>query len=182
MIKIIFISYLFFSLNVFAKTGEVTGLDIPRFVSLKSNDINLRVGPSTNYPINIKYLTKNLPVEVIDEFDVWRKIKDYKNNYGWLHKSLIKGNRFVLTNEKKNLGLNIYNRPNSKIIGIIKKNNILELNKCLKDWCNISYNNFSGWIKKENIWGVYEKEIYNIKFYQPLINQYWRILDSKWFN
>ena len=62
------------SFNLHAKTGSVTGLEIPRFVSLKSNEVNLRVGPSKNYPIELIYITKNLPVEIIDEFDTWRKI------------------------------------------------------------------------------------------------------------
>ena len=56
-----------------------------------------------NYPIELKYTQNNLPVEIIDEFDVWRKIKDSENNIGWLHKSLIKGDRFVLTVDKKNV-------------------------------------------------------------------------------
>ena len=84
-------------LNLYAKKGAVTKLELPRFVSLKSNDVNLRVGPSLNYPIELKYIQNNLPVEIIDEFDVWRKIKDHQHNKGWLHKSLIKGDRFVLT-------------------------------------------------------------------------------------
>ena len=77
-IKIInLILFLFTSLNIYANTGSVTGFELPRFVSLKSNDVNLRVGPSINYPIKLKYIKKNLPVEVIDEHNVWRKIKDH---------------------------------------------------------------------------------------------------------
>ena len=74
------------------KKGPVTNLGLPRFVSLKSDDVNLRVGPSMNYPIELKYTQNDLPIEVIDEYDVWRKVKDHENNIGWLHKeSLIKG-------------------------------------------------------------------------------------------
>ena len=172
---------LFFSIsfNLSAKTGSVTGLDIPRFVSLKSNDVNLRVGPSINYPIRIKYIFANLPVEIIDEFDVWRKARDHEGNIGWLHKSLIKGDRYVLTGNKNKKEINIFIRPNGKIIGLVKKNNILNLKKCILDWCKVSQGNFTGWILKKNIWGVYQSEIYNINFYQSLINQYWKILNSK---
>ena len=109
------------SFNLFAKTGSVTGLEIPRFVSLKSNEVNLRVGPSTNYPIKLTYVTKNLPLEIIDEFDAWRKIKDHKGTKGWLHKSLIQGDRFVLTGYKNKNDVDLYNRPNGSIIGEIKK-------------------------------------------------------------
>ena len=176
------IFFLCFSYDLYGKTGSVTGLDIPRFVSLKSNDANIRVGPSVNYPIKLKYLMQNLPLEIIDEFDVWRKSKDHVGNIGWIHKSLIKGDRFILVNNNTNKDVNLYNIPNGKIIGIIKKNNILDLNICILDWCKVTQNNFTGWLLKKNIWGAYETEIYNVKFYQPLINQYWKILNSKFLN
>jgi len=175
------ICFLLTSLNLYAETGKVTGLEIPRFVSLKSNDVNLRVGPSTNYPIQLKYISQNLPVEIIDEFDVWRKARDHNGMIGWLHKSLIKGERFILTGYKNEKEINLYNRPNGKIIGIIKKNNILDLEICLINWCKVSQNKIKGWLLKKNVWGVYDFEIYNTKFYQPIINQYWTILNSKIF-
>ena len=171
-----------FSSCLFAKVGSVTGLEIPRFVSLKSNEVNLRVGPSTNYPIELTYVTKNLPVEIIDEFDAWRKIKDHNGTIGWLHKSLIKGERFVLTGYSNNKDVDLYNRPNGSIIGAVKKNNILDLKKCVLYWCKLSHENINGWVLKKNIWGVYETEIYNNKFYQPILNQYWKVLNSKLFN
>ena len=180
-----FIYLIFFlcvSFNLYAKTGSVTGLEIPRFVSLKSNEVNLRVGPSTNYPIELMYVTKNLPVEIIDEFDVWRKTKDHKGNIGWLHKSLIQGERFVLTGYKNDNDVDLYNRPNGNIIGAIKKNNILNLKNCILYWCKVSHANINGWILKKNIWGIYEIEIYNNKFYQPIISKYWEFLNSKLFN
>ena len=179
---IILILFLFISLNNYAKTGSVTGFDLPRFVSLKSNDVNLRVGPSVNYPIKLKYIQKNLPIEIIDEFDVWRKIQDHENNIGWIHKSLIKGDRFILTVNNNENVKNIHNRPNGKLIGIIKSNNILNLEICLIDWCYISYKETSGWISKDYIWGVYKDEIYNRSFYQPIINQYWKFLENEFFN
>ena len=179
---IILIFSVLICLTLNAEKGPVTGLELPRFVSLKSNDVNLRVGPSINYPIKIKYIEKNLPVEVIDEFDTWRKIKDYDDNIGWLHKSLIKGDRFILTVTKKENNKNIYNRPNGTIIGIINNNNILSLENCLINWCFISHDNLKGWLSKESIWGVYKEEIFNKSFYQPLINQYWKILNNKYLN
>ena len=179
---IILILILCFNFNLYGKTGSVTGLDIPRFVSLKSDDANIRVGPSVNYPIKLKYVFQNLPLEIIDEFDVWRKSRDHEGNIGWVHKSLIKGDRFILVNYNTNKDVKLYNIPNGKIIGIIKKNNILDLNLCILNWCKVTQNKFSGWLLKKNIWGVYETEVYNVKFYQPLVDQYWRILNSKFFD
>ena len=179
---IILILILCFNFNLYGKTGSVTGLDIPRFVSLKSDDANIRVGPSVNYPIKLKYVFQNLPLEIIDEFDVWRKSRDHEGNIGWVHKSLIKGDRFILVNYNTNKDVKLYNIPNGKIIGIIKKNNILDLNLCILNWCKVTQNKFSGWLLKKNIWGVYDNEIYNVKFYQPLVNQYWKILNSRLLN
>ena len=170
------------SLNIYGKTGSITGLEIPRFVSLKSNDINIRVGPSINYPIKLKYVIQNLPLEIIDEFDVWRKSRDHEGNIGWVHKSLIKGDRYILTGYKNNEDIKLYSRPNGKIKGLIKNNNILKLKSCTPNWCKVSKGSFRGWILKDSIWGTYENEIYNRKFYQPLINQYWKVLNSRLFN
>lgn len=182
MNKIILIVFLLFSSNAIANKGSVTGFDIPRFVSLKSNDVNLRIGPSINYPIEIKYIQKNLPIEIIDEFDVWRKVKDFENNVGWVHKKLIKGDRYIITLNKKKTNVDVYNRPRGKILGIVEKNNILKLEKCIKEWCYFDHNQISGWISKKNIWGVYEEEIFNLPLYQTLIDYYWKILDSNFFN
>ena len=182
MRKYIFILVLLICSNLYANKGPVTNLDMPRFVSLKSNDVNLRVGPSVNYPIELKYTQNNLPVEIIDEFDVWRKIIDSENNIGWLHKSLIKGERFVLTVNKNNYVKSIYNRPNGNQIGMVEKNNILNLESCLQNWCLVSHQKIRGWLSKEFIWGVYENEVYNQSLFQPIINQYWKLIDSKLFN
>lgn len=170
------------SLNLYGKTGSVTGLEIPRFVSLKSNDVNIRVGPSVNYPIKLKYIFQNLPLEIIDEFDVWRKIKDHEGNIGWIHKSLIKGERYILTGNMINTDIKLYSRPNGKVKGLIKNKNVLELKSCTLNWCKVSKNSLGGWVLKKNIWGIYKSEIYNTKFYQPLINQYWKILNTGFFD
>ena len=92
MIKIFFIYFFYlFSFNLYADDiGSETGYKIPRFVSIKSNDVNLRKGPSTNYPIVLKYTIKNLPVEIIDEYDLWRKIIDINGNQGGYKKISLK--------------------------------------------------------------------------------------------
>ena len=177
MIKIFFVYFFYFaSFNLHAvDTGSETGFKIPRFVSLKSNDVNLRKGSSTNYPIVLKYTKKNLPIEIIEEYDQWRKTIDLEGNQGWIHKNLIKGDRFAITNQNYISPLHIKNNPQGKVIGTIGKNNIVKINKCFLNWCSISYENKHGWVEKINLWGVYKYEKFNIPFYQPLINQLWKI-------
>jgi len=179
----LFITFVFLSFNLPAKQiGEVTKLPIPRFVSLKSDEANLRVGPSKNYPILIKYVKNNIPLEIIDEYDVWRQVKDYNKNIGWIHESLIKGDRYALVISKNLSKYNIFNRPNGKVIGHIGKNNVVELKKCVKNWCLVELQVLKGWILRSNIWGTYEEEFLNIGFTHKLIDFYWMICDNKYVN
>ena len=79
MLNIIKLLSIFFliNFNLYANNiGEVTGYKIPRFVSLKSDDVNLRIGSSTNYPITLKYIIKNMPIEITEEYEMWRKVRD----------------------------------------------------------------------------------------------------------
>jgi len=174
---IIYLFLIFFINQIYAsEVGVVTGYKIPRFVSLKSDEVNLRVGPSFNYPIKITYIQKNLPVEIVDEYDAWRQIQDIDGNFGWIHKSLLKGNRNgVILSKIDNFAL-IFKYPEGKQIGKIGNKNIVEINKCLEKWCFIKIKDKKGWIEKKNLWGVYKSEIYKISFIQPLINFYWSLI------
>ena len=177
-IVIAFISIIIFSQVSNADIGKETGLEIPRYVSLKSNDANIRVGPSKNYPIKIKYIKKNYPLKVLEEYEDWRKVEDFQKNFGWIHKSLISGTRtgIVLSNDNKTIKL--LNTLNGKVIGEIGKGNIVFLEKCKIDWCLVSSGNYKAWIDKKYIWGVKEKEKINISFYQRFEDLYWRSVNS----
>ncbi len=172
IISIILITFV--SKICYAEVGKETGLEIPRYVSLKSNDANIRVGPSTNYPIVIKYIQENYPLKIIEEYDAWRKIEDFANNNGWIHKSLISGNRTGIILSNNGDRIKIYNTIEGKIIGNIGKGNIIYINKCKIDWCSISYNEYNGWIYKKNIWGVKDTEIIDVNFFQIVIDLYWK--------
>ena len=176
-IVIAFILIIIFSQASNADIGKETGLEIPRYVSLKSNDANIRVGPSKNYPIEIKYIKKNYPLKVLEEYEEWRKVEDFKKNIGWIHKSLISGTRtgIVLSNDNKTIKL--LNTLDGNVIGEIGKGNIVFLEKCKTDWCLVSSENYKGWIDKKYIWGVKEKEIIKISFFQKFEDMYWKSLN-----
>ena len=173
-IVIAFISIIIFSQVSNADIGKETGLEIPRYVSLKSDDANIRVGPSKNYPIEIKYIKKNYPLKVLDEYEEWRKVEDFNRNIGWIHKSLISGIRtgIVLSNDNKNIRL--LNTLDGNVIGEIGNGNIVFLEKCKIDWCLVSLGDFEGWMDKKYIWGVKEKEIIKISFFQRFEDLYWK--------
>ena len=173
-IVIVLISIIIFSQVSNANIGKETGLEIPRYVSLKSDDANIRVGPSKNYPIEIKYIKKNYPLKVLDEYEEWRKVEDFNRNIGWIHKSLISGIRtgIVLSNDNKNIKL--LNTLDGNVIGEIGNGNIVFLEKCKIDWCLVSLDDYEGWMNKNYIWGVKEKEIIKISIFQRFEDLYWK--------
>ena len=174
----IFISYIFLCCFIFVHAeeyGSSTGWKLPRFVSLKADKVNLRVGPDKKYPMIIKYTIKNLPVEIIKEKGDWLKIKDIEGNEGWVFETLLQGDRFGIINQLYNESVQIYSHPKGKMIGKIGKNNVVKVNSCLSNWCKIKYEGYGGWINKKNLWGIYENEKFNVSLFQPIINQIWKI-------
>tara|TARA_B100000674_G_C37499879_1_gene759874 strand:+ start:70 stop:651 length:582 start_codon:yes stop_codon:yes gene_type:complete len=160
-----------------ANSGSVTGLEIPRYVSLKSNESNLRVGPSKNYPILIKYIISEYPLKVIDEYKDWRKVSDSQNNFGWLHKSIITGIRTGIIVSDKDKSVSVFNIDNGIAVGEVNIGSIVKLNKCKKNWCLISRNENKGWIKKKYIWGVEKDEELNISYLQSFIDFYFKTIN-----
>ena len=122
------------------------------FLSLKKNKVNVRYGPSFETPIKYVYKKINLPIKQIDKKENWRRIIDVKNNSGWIHWSQLKKVNSIIPLEDKLL----FNKPSkfSKPLATIKKGRILVLQKCDGIWCKIKTENFKGWIKTNNIWGL----------------------------
>ena len=177
-IVITFISIIIFSQVCNADIGKETGLEIPRYVSLKSNDANIRVGPSKNYPIEIKYIKKFYPLKVLEEYEDWRKVEDFQKNFGWIHKSLISGTRTGIVLSNKNKTIKLLNTLNGNVVGEIGRGNIVFLEKCKIDWCLVSFGEYRGWIDKKNIWGIKEKEIIKINIFQRFEDLYWKSVNS----
>ena len=168
---------MFFNISLANQIGHETGLELPRYVSLKSNEANIRVGPSKNYPIHIKFITSDLPLKLIDEYSDWRKVEDFQKNSGWIHKSLIKGERngIIMTLQKNNA--KIYNTKNGKVIGEIQSGIIVKLYKCAIEWCLIGKDNYKGWVNKKNIWGIKQNEVFNIGFLDVFIEYYYNSIN-----
>ena len=156
--------------------GQSTGYKVPRFVSTKSNESNLRIGPDTDFPIQLTYEIKNFPLEIIEEYEVWRKVLDIDGNLGWIHKNLIKGDRYGVIKTFHEQPAQIYKKPKGIVIGTIGNRNIVKVNKCFDIWCHINFKKNKGWINKENIWGVYNNEKFNMPSYQLVINLYWKLI------
>ena len=122
------------------------------FLSLKKNKVNVRYGPSFDSDIKFVYNKINLPVKLIDKKENFRRIIDLKNNGGWIHVSQLKKINSVIAINNKIL----FEKPNSfaKPIAQIKKGRLLMLQKCEDGWCKVKTDNFDGWIKANNTWGL----------------------------
>ena len=124
------------------------------FLTLRYNKVNLRQGPSREYPVKILYEKKFLPVLIQDQSDNFRKIRDHENNTGWIHVSQLSKKKaaIVIDDEAYIFSSNtIYSKP----LAISKRGKLLLIKKCKKNWCKITNKNFKGWIKKESLWGLY---------------------------
>ena len=147
MQKIIIIFFLFFLYlsNVLAKDEY--------FRTLRNEKVNLRQGPSFNYPIKIFYKKKFLPVLVQDRSDNFRKIKDHENNSGWIHISQLSKKKAAIVIGKD---LIMFKKPTifSNPIVILKEGRLVKINKCRETWCKVSSDDFKGWVKNENLWGL----------------------------
>ena len=124
------------------------------FLSLKKNKVNVRYGPSFESDIKYVYKKINLPVKQIDKKENFRRIIDLKKNSGWIHISQLKKNNSVITTDNKIL----FKKPTAfaKPIAKIQKGRLLILDKCQKNWCKINSDDFQGWIKTTNIWGLFK--------------------------
>ena len=122
------------------------------FVSLKKNKVNVRYGPSFESDIKYVYKKINLPLKQIDKKENFRRIIDFKNNSGWIHISQLKKSNSVIATKDKVL----FKKPTSfaKPIAQINEGRLLIIEKCKQNWCRISSEEFEGWIKTENIWGL----------------------------
>lgn len=149
--------------STYAQVSEEseTGLKVPRMVSLRSNHINTRSGPGARYPIEWVYMQKGAPVEIIAEFELWRKIKDWEGAESWVHKSMLTSTRSVkVTAVGEN---NLYAKPDyeSRLIAKIEDQVVGLIQKCpaASEFCQIKFNNFEGWIPRTNIFGIYSEEV-----------------------
>ena len=145
MFKIIVI-FLYFSFFQILKAEEY-------FLTLRNEKVNLRQGPSFEYPIKLFYKKKFLPVLVQEKYENFRKIKDHENNTGWIHISQLSKKKAAIIIDTDQL---IFSKPSvySKPYAILKKGRLCKIKKCKKNWCKAYVENFKGWVKKDSLWGL----------------------------
>ena len=141
--KVVFLFLISFCTNVLGNENY--------YLMLKNSKVNVRMGPGLDYPVKFIYKKKYLPVKIIDKKENFRKVIDHKKNSGWIHISQLKKVNSVIVLSNRIL----FKKPtfNSKPIANIESGKLFVLEKCKKNWCEVSSQNYSGWINMDNVWG-----------------------------
>ncbi|MBN9543266.1 MAG: hypothetical protein J0G32_05690 [Alphaproteobacteria bacterium] len=135
-------------------------LPLPRFASIKSHEVNVRTGPSVRYPIKWIFTARNEPVEILAEFEQWRKIKDFVGDEGWIHESMLSGKRFGIIAAKEKQILYKNQADTTHPLVVVEPGVKARIQECSLDWCRVIVKDYKGWIRKEKLYGVYKNEIY----------------------
>jgi len=158
-----FLSFLFLlpflALGVSAEDrGSVTNLPIPRYVSIKTDKVNVRRGPSLTHRIDWVFQRKGMPLEVTSEHGHWRRVRDRDGAGGWVHYSLLSGVRTVIA-ESDMLDLHLGPDDATPITARLELGVIARLGACDPVWCRLTAGGYRGWARKQRLWGVEPKEI-----------------------
>ena len=138
-----------------------SGLPVPRYVSLKSDHVNVRAGPTKDNDVAWVYTRAGLPVEITAEFENWRRVRDSEGAEGWVYHSMLSGRRTaVVTMKSKDALAPIYDRADSEsgIAAKLQAGVVAQVKKCSNGWCRVTGNGFDGWIEQQRLWGVYADE------------------------
>lgn len=141
--------------------GSVSGLPVPRFVSLKADRVNVRAGPNKDQEVRWVYTRAGMPVEITAEFENWRRIRDWEGAEGWVYHSLLSGKRgAVVVPKAKDELVPLYESADVEAAEVARlQSGVLgQLKSCNGTWCQFSGKNFNGWIRQERLWGAYPNE------------------------
>ena len=137
-----------------------TGLPLPRFVSLRAGEVNLRTGPGVQYPVDWVFHRQHLPVEIIAEYGTWRKVRDWQGTQGWVHQSMVgAGRTFIVTGDTRTIRRK--GDPKSGPVARVEAGVIGKLLSCpdLNGWCRVEEAGHQGWLRRVEFWGVLRNEV-----------------------
>ena len=142
-----------------AAAPEGTGQPLPRFVSLRAGEVNMRIGPGEQYPIEWVYRRSGMPMEVVAEYYTWRRVRDWRGTEGWIHTSMLSGRRsMVVSGDTRSMRAE--SDPKAPYVANVEAGVIGRLLKCRENsiWCRVEIAGFKGWLRRSEFWGAYEKE------------------------
>ncbi len=141
-----------FVILIFSITSSTSFSSEEYFLTLRYDKVNLRQGPSKEYPVKIFYKKKFLPVLIQEHSDNFKKVRDHENNSGWIHVSQLSKKKAAINIDDN---LIMYKSPTifSNPVAILKKGKLVKISKCRENWCKVKSGDFKGWLKKQSLWG-----------------------------
>jgi SH3-like domain-containing protein len=143
-------------------TGGQSGLPLPRFVSLKTDRVNVRAGPTKDHEVTWVYTRAGLPVEITAEYENWRRVRDWEGAEGWVYHSLLSGRRtaFIAKIKSKDELVALHDAADaaSAVKAKLEPGVLGTVKRCSGKWCRVSGEGFEGWVEQERLWGVYPNE------------------------
>lgn len=133
--------------------GAQSGLPLPRYVSLQADKVNVRTGPGVRYPVEWVLVKRGIPVEIVAEFEHWRKIRDWQGTEGWVHQSLLSGERTAIVMDEVRI-LHRGADEASAAVAKLEPGVVGRLLSCEGDWCRLEVAGFRGWIQRAGLWGA----------------------------
>ncbi len=137
-------------------------LPIPRFLTLKSNKVNVRKGPSSNHDVAWVFQRKGMPVEVTAEFENWRKIRDSEGAEGWILQQMLSGRRFAMAAEwTKDKSVTLHDGETERSAAVVKlaAGSLAQIDSCSGEWCYLTTDEYEGYARQTELWGVYPGEV-----------------------
>ena len=143
------------------RLGPETRLPLPRFVSLNVNRANIRRGPGLSHRIDWEFVLRGAPLQIVAEHGHWRKIRDAEGFGGWIHHSLLRGNRTALVTANPEATLRAEPAADARIVARAEPGAVGQIERCQLIWCRFSAQGHEGWIQKADIWGVGQDEVFD---------------------
>ena len=130
---------------------------VVRFASLRADDVNVRAGPGVRYPVKWKFVQRNMPVQIIAEFDTWRKIRDWEGAEGWVHRAMLSTKRsLILVGAGQTMRKEA--DDGAPAVARLAPGMVVVVSRCGREWCEVGSRGYEGWIRRHDVWGMYPGE------------------------
>ncbi len=136
------------------------GAGLPRFASLRASEVNVRTGPGVRYPVEWVFVYRDMPVEIVAEFDTWRKVRDWQGTEGWIHQSMLSRKRTAIVTTGRR-ALRDTPAREARVVAEVEERVVGRLLECKPRWCRVEIAGLRGWIRRAVIWGVYDGETFD---------------------
>lgn len=140
--------------------GQVTGLSLPRLVSIRVDEVNVRTGPGLRYPVSWVFQRRHMPVEIVAEYENWRRIRDWEGSEGWVHRSMLSSERSLLV-LKDTMTIRRDRADTAAAVARLAPGMVVTASACDSEWCRVTADGYRGWLRRDGTWGLYPGETFD---------------------